>query len=498
MAAGGSSVDGAIAANAVVGVVRPTDCGIGGDLFALVHEPGTRAPAVLDASGRAGSGASAADMRAGGHARMPSRHPATVTVPGCVDGWVALGERFGKLPLADLLAPAIGLATDGFPVSPEMAWNLAENKALLAGQGSAAELYPQGGVPQAGSLLTRPALAEALQRIAEEGRAGFYEGELAAAISGATGSLLTPDDLAANQPDWVEPMGLELLMGHTAWTVPPSSQGYVTLATLWLVERLGGSSDFDDPEYHHLLIEAYRAAVWDRDGLLADPDHMSLAPSELLNEERLFERLARIQSGRVTEWPAPGEVPGGTAYMCAVDGQGIGVSLMQSNFGGIGSGLSAGTTGVWLQNRGAGFTLEEGHPNMLAPGKRPLHTLAPSLWTQDDRLSMLLGTRGGHLQPQLVAQLAAQQLLVGFSPGEAQAAPRWALNDFGPGRGSAPAFEEEIPTRVAAGLTELGHDVGLVERQRDWGPAAIIRLLEDGTREGAADPRVSTASVAVG
>ena len=495
---GGSAVDGAIAANAVIGVVRPTDCGIGGDLFALILEPGRRAPAVLNASGRAGSGVSAADMRGSGHVQMPDRHPATVTVPGCVNGWLVLSERFGKLPLANVLAPAIGLASDGFPVSLEMSWNLAEIAQLVADQDSVAELYPTGEVPRAGAVLTRPSLADVLRRIGTEGRPAFYEGEVAVAIAEATRFLITPDDLASNQPDWVEPLGMELLAGHTAWTVPPNSQGYVTLATLWLMERAGGSSDFDDPEYHHLLIECYRAAVWDRDHLLADPDHMNLTPSELLNEDRLFRLLGRIRSDEIADWPAPQRVPGGTAYMCTVDADGMGVSLMQSNFAGIGSGLSAGATGVWLQNRGAGFTLEDGQPNMLAPGKRPLHTLAPSLWTQADRLSMLLGTRGGHLQPQLVAQLAAQQLLVGFSPAETQAAPRWALDDFGPGRGSAPVLEKEIPAQVVDGLTERGHNVTLIERQRDWGPAAIIRVLEDGTRDGAADPRVSTASVAVG
>ena len=184
--------------------------------------------------------------------------------------------------------------------------------------------------------------------------------------------------------------------------------------------------------------------------------------------------------------------------MCTVDSTGMGVSLMQSNFAGIGSGLSAGATGVWLHNRGAGFTLEEGHPNMLAPGKRPLHTLSPSLWTQDGQLLMLLGSRGGHLQPQLAAQIAAQQFLVGFSPAESQAAPRWALEDFGPGHRSAPVFEEEVSSEIVAGLRDRGHEVSVVKRQRDWGPAAIIRVIHDGIRDGAADPRVSTASVAIG
>lgn len=494
MEAGGNAVDAAIAVNAVIGVVRPTDCGIGGDLFALVHQPGDDAPAVLNASGRAGSGATPAALLAEGYQEMPLRHRATVTVPGCVDGWIALLDRFGTRPLGDVLSPAIRLAEEGFPVSPEMELNLAAIAELVSDQPSAAELYPGGTIPPAGAILTRPALASTLRAVAEEGRTAFYGGRVAQAIEESTGGMVTGADLAANRPDWVDAARLDVL-GETAWTIPPNSQGYITLSALAIFERLGAPARFDDPDFHHLLIEAYRAAVWDRGIHLADPDHMTASVDELLHPLRTAERAFAITS-RAARWPSPAPLPGGTAYLCTIDDGGMGVSFMQSNFAGIGSGISAGDTGVWLHNRGAGFTLTPDHPNQLAPGRRPAHTLSPSLWTRDGRLSMLLGARGGDLQPQLLVQLAANMLHLGMNPAEAQARPRWAMEVIGPGTASRPEVEDSMPAAVIAGLQSRGHAVTVVPAQRAWGPASIIRVAADGTRHAAADPRVSTTSVA--
>jgi gamma-glutamyltranspeptidase/glutathione hydrolase len=494
MAAGGNAVDAAVAVNAVIGVVRPTDCGIGGDLFALVHRPGDTEPAVLNASGRAGTGASAGTMREEGFDEIPHRHPAAVTVPGCVDGWVALLERFGTMSLGEVLGPALMLAEEGFPVSSEMALNLADIASLASTQPSAFELYPGGETPAQGEILVRPALAQVMLDLAAGGRDGFYTGRVAAAIEAATGGRVTETDLAANTPDWVAGASLDVL-GETAWTIPPNSQGYITLAALGIFEQLGAPRRFEDPDYHHLLIEASRAASWDRGEHLADPDHMTMTVQELLHPLRLSERTFAITS-RAAHWPSSPPLPGGTAYMCTVDGRGMGVSLMQSNFHGIGSGLSAGDTGIWLHSRGAGFSLIEGHPNELAPGRRPAHTLAPSLWTKDGELSMLLGSRGGDLQPQLVAQLAADILYLGMDPSEAQAMPRWALDEFGPGAVAAPAVEDTMPKGVVDGLAVRGHRVTVVPAQRGWGPASIIRPTGDGSYHAAADPRVSTAAVA--
>jgi len=494
MRAGGNAVDAAIAMNAVVGVVRPTDCGVGGDLFALVHRPGIEEPAVLNASGRAGAGASAATLRDEGLEEVPFDHPAAVTVPGCVDGWAALLDRFGTLSLDDVLAPAIELAESGFPVSPEMALNLEGIAELVAGQPSSFELYPNGVPPVQGAMLRRPALARVLRAIGFKGREAIYGGEVASAIEAATNGLITARDLASNVPDWVEGASLDLF-GETAWTIPPNSQGYLTLATLAIFEELDAPAEFADPEFHHLLIESYRAAAWDRGIHLADPDRMTISVDDLLHPLRLSERR-RMIGPESTRWPVPPALPGGTAYMCAIDASGMGVSLMQSNFHGIGSGISAGDTGVWLHSRGAGFSVSDGHPNELAPGKRPAHTLAPSLWTREGKLSMLLGSRGGDLQPQLVAQLAANILHLGMDPTEAQTMPRWALEAFGPGDYSHPSVEDTMPAEVVAGLGARGHAPMVVAAQAGWGPVSIIRVGDDGIRHAAADPRVSTASVA--
>jgi gamma-glutamyltranspeptidase/glutathione hydrolase len=375
-----------------------------------------------------------------------------------------------------------------------MALNLVAIADLVESQPSAFELYPDGEVPDVGTVLTRPALADTMRVIADNGRDAFYGGRVAEAIEQATHGLITGPDLRANAPDWVSGARLDVL-GETAWTIPPNSQGYITLAALAIFGQLGAPERFDDPDFHHLLIEAYRAAAWDREIHLADPDHMTASVEELLHPLRLAERAFAITSG-AARWPSPAPLPGGTAYLCTIDENGMGVSFMQSNFAGIGSGISAGDTGVWLHNRGAGFTLIPDHPNALAPGKRPAHTLAPSLWTKDGRLSMLLGGRGGDLQPQLLVQLAANLLHLGMDPEEAQAMPRWATEEFGPGTTSQPEVEDTMPSGVVSGLEVRGHAVSMVPAQRAWGPASIIRIAADGTRHAAADPRVSTAAVA--
>lgn len=494
MRRGGNAVDAAVAMNAVIGVVRPTDCGIGGDLFALIHAPGMDKPAVLNASGRAGSGASAQAMRADGHEEIPLNHPAAITVPGCVDGWAALLERFGTLTLDDVLAPAIQVAEDGFPVSEDLALSLETVAEEVAGQPSAFELYPDGAPPSEGTMLRRPALAGVMRAIGFKGREAVYGGEVAEAIEAATAGIVSKEDLGRNRPDWVDAVRLDVF-GQTMWTAPPNSQGYIALAALGIFEQLDAPNDFADPELHHLAIEAYRAAAWDRDLHLADPDHMTATADDLLHPLRLEERAAAITVASIV-WPSPPPLPGGTAYMCTIDGTGMAVSLMQSNFYGIGSGIAAGRTGVWLHCRGAGFNLLPGHPNELAPGKRPAHTLSPSLWTRDGKLSLLLGSRGGDLQPQLLLQLAVDLFHIGLSPTEAQAKPRWGLEHFGPDEYSSPEVEETMPSEVMAGLGARGHNPELVPAQVGWGPAAIIQVAPDGTRDAAADPRVGTAAVA--
>lgn len=496
MRAGGNAVDGAVAANAVQGVAAPETCGVGGDLFALVHRPGSPSPACLNASGRAGEGADAAALRDRGRRIMPRRGPASVTVPGCVDGWYALSERFGRLPLSESLVPALRLAEDGFPASAEFCGLLTLDRSLIRNQPSAAPLFPGGLPPKIGQRITRPFLAETLRSIAA-GRDAFYLDRIGAAVTEATGGAITGNDLARPQADWVEPLAAPLF-GLTAWTAPPNSQGYLALASLTVFEQLDAPADPFHPAYWHALIEAYRSLAGERDHLLADPDSGGADGPSLLDPAKLAGRAARIDPDRAGAWYWPPPAAGGTAYMCTVDEAGMGVSLIQSNFHGIGAGLSAGRTGVWLHNRGAGFNLTPGHPNELAPGRRPLHTLSPTIWTKEGRLALVLGTRGGHLQPQLLIQMAAHRLHAGLDLAAAQAMPRWAVDRIGAARPDIGVESRLSPSAVGA-LRRRGHRIS-VQRpwMREWGPASAIEPAPDGLRRAAADPRVETALALAG
>ncbi len=498
LAAGGNAADAAIAANAVQGVVAPETCGIGGDLFALVWVPGDRRPLALNASGRAGSGVSAARLRDAGHTSVPLRGAASVTVPGCVDGWEALTARCGSLPLAAALRPAIGLAAGGFPASPELAAALEAARHDLGGVDAAASLYPGGAPPAPGDTLIRQDLGGTLAGIVADGRDAFYAGTAGEGIVAATGGDVTHADLERRQADWVDPLSATVF-GRTGWTIPPNSQGWLTLAAAWLLEQLDPSPDPEDPAWAHAQIEAYRAVAWERDELVADPGNLTMPPERLVDPERLAARLARLEPGTVASWPAPRPVPGGTAYLCVVDAAGMAVSLIQSNFHGIGSRLGAGASGVLLHNRGAGFCLLPGHANELAPGKRPLHTLSPTLWARDGALELVLGTRGGHQQPQYLLQMAAAVLALGDAPGAAQQRPRWSTASFEAGSPSRVQFEDRVSGAVAAGLRERGHGVELAGSwMGGWGPISLISVAADGSRRGAADPRVSTATALAG
>jgi len=489
MASGGNAVDAAIAANAVIGVVLPDTCGLGGDLFALVHTPGAAAPAALNASGCAGSGASATRLRDSGLSAIPLRSPWTVTVPGCVDGWEALLARFGTRSLGDLLAPAIAAATDGFVVTPELSASLAAIEPLISAEPSAAALYPEARVPAPGVVLTRPDLAATLVALAADGRTGFFGGPVGEGITGATRGAITASDLSVRQAEWMDPLGVAVFGAH-GWTIPPNSQGYLTLAAAWIVEHIGATLGPEDPGYHHSLIEAYRAVAWERNDVVADPATAPLAPAELVDAGRLAARAAAIRTDRIATWPSASPALGGTTYLCTRDRTGLGVSLIQSNFHGIGSGLAAGATGVFLHNRGAGFTLEPGHPNELAPGRRPLHTLSPTLWTSDGELRLLLGTRGGHQQPQLLLQVAAHHLVAGLTIDAAMAQPRWTVDPSASDHvvHVEPAMDQEVVT----GLRRAGHRVDLTTGwEPGWGPVAAIRV-DGGAVVAAADPRVSS------
>lgn len=489
---GGNAIDAAIAGNAVQGVVAPETCGIGGDLFAMIHEPGREAPRTLNASGRAGSGTTANDLRAQ-HGDLPLRHPATITTPGCVDGWIELSTSLGRLPLRTALRPAIGLAANGFPISHELAEALVRLVDLIGREASAAPFYTEAAPRAAGELITRPRLAETLEGIALGDRDAFYRGEVAAAIIDATDRIVTAEDLERNNADWVDPIAIDLF-GHRAWTTPPNTQGYITLAAAWIFQALDAPRDPADPAFVHASIEAYRSVAWERDDLVSDPATTPIAARALLDPSRLASHLRSISTERANPYRQPRPSPGGTAYMCVRDGEGMGVSLIQSNFFGIGSGRSAGDTGVFLHNRGAGFNLVPGHPNEYSPGRRPLHTLSPTLWTRDGTLSMLLGTRGGQYQPQLLLQMLASMFHGGMSPAEAQHAPRWKVEGWQSGRKPKVVVEARTPDGTVADLRRRGHEVEIArDWESGWGPVSVI-TESDGLVLGAADPRVSTSA----
>ncbi|ACZ89584.1 gamma-glutamyltransferase family protein [Streptosporangium roseum] len=474
---GGSAADAAIAANAVLAVTAPHMCGLGGDLFALVHD-GTGAPAALNASGRAGSGADAERLRAEGHDRMPHRHDVRSTpVPGCADGWLALHGRYGRLPAAEVLAPAIGHARDGFPASPLMIPALETVGPLCEDFASAR---------RAGDLIRRPGVARALEALAD-GRDGFYLGEFGQGLLEVGGGEYTEDDLAKASAEWVDPLRVRAF-GHDVWTMPPNSQGYLLLLALGIAEGLDLPSDPGDPLWAHLLVEAARMAGHDRPELLFDGASVEEALGSAAARRALIHPARRVAVRDLTS-------PGDTTYLCAVDGDGMGVSLIQSNAAGFGGMVFEPRTGINLHNRGIGFSLVPGHPAEYGPGRRPPHTLVPALVTRPDgSLRSVVGTMGGDAQPQILLQVLTRLLAHGQTPGEAIGAARWRLASGGTGFDTWDAPDQAMVEVEAGGpwgdgLRDRGHPVGAAPYGSTFGHAHLIDLLPSGVLAGAADPR---------
>ena len=496
LSAGGNAVDAAVAVVAAQGVVAPETCGVGGDLFALVHAPGWPRPKTLNASGRAGSNADPEVLREAGLGDITGDHPAAVTIPGCVDGLVTLISELGSLSLGEVLQPAIDLARGGFEASTEQHLAFTRRAESYADNPAVSSFYPDGEAVQRGATVKREDLARTLEAIVADGRDGFYQGTAGEDISDAVGNLITMEDLADSQAEWVTPISARVA-GLDAWTIPPNSQGYLGPATLAVFEMLDPPDDTDDPMWWHLLIEAYRSLAWERDDLVSDPETVALPVDLLLDPGRLERAAASIETGRTGIWPTPLGRNSSTAYMCVADASGMAVSIIQSNYNGTGSMFGAARSGFLLQDRGSGFTLTPGHPNELRPGKRPLHTLSPTLWTDGTEPRWVLGTRGGAVQPQLIAQMAARAIRGGADLDHAQHAPRWTISDFGPGTGSELLFEPTAPDAVIEDLRSRGHVISkLDERPRGWGPISIIEL-DGANRRAAADPRVDTTAALV-
>jgi gamma-glutamyltranspeptidase/glutathione hydrolase len=493
---GGSAVDAAVATSAVLAVTTPHMCGMGGDLFALVHD-GSGPPAVLNASGRAGTGADPDRLRAEGHRTMPFVGDIrTVTVPGCVDGWLALHERFGRLPLSAVLAPAVRSALEGFPVSGLLAAMLPE----VAGRTGTSDLAPGRRSLRNGDRCRRPGVARTLLAIADEGRGAFYQGEFGDGLLTLGHGEYRPEDLARNQADWVEPLGRRI-WGADVWTTPPNSQGYLTLAAALLAEGLALPDDPDDPLWVHLLVESARQAGFDRLAVL----HEQSPSGALLDPHELAARRRRIRPDWASRLTAPAD-GGGTIHLCVVDADRVGVSLIQSNASGFGSLLFEPRTGINLHNRGLGFSLVPGHPAEYGPGRRPPHTLSPALVTAPDgSLRAVLGSMGGDAQPQIVLQLLARLLHSGQEPAEVIQSPRFVLAPAGPDRGfdtwSRPdelcvEVEADCPAGWVSGLEERGHQVRRVRpANHDMGHAHLIEQAQGGLG-GASDRRAVHGAVA--
>ena len=485
---GGSAVDAAVAASAVLAVTCPHLCGMGGDLFALVYVPGETMPAALNASGRAGSGADPSRLLAEGATAMPFRGDVrSAPVPGCVDGWLALHERFGRLPIDRLLEAAAIYAVAGFPASPL----LAAAQVLLDHVPGVDDLVRTRPL-RAGDLVRRPGVGRALAAIVEHGRDGFYEGEFGEGLLRLGDGEYVADDLRRPLADWVEPLRTRA-WDHDLWTIPPNSQGYLTLLGCAVAEGLDLPDDPDDGAWAHLLVEAARAAGHDRPAVLHEHADVSvlLAPDEVDRRRGLVDPDHRNELIRT---PTAG---GGTMHLCAADGDGMGVGLIQSNASGFGSLVFEPSTGIGLHNRGIGFNLDLDHPACYGPGRRPPHTLSPALVTQPGgELRAVVGTMGGDSQPQILLQLLCRFLRHGQSAGTAVGAPRWTLTgSTGFDTWTVPSglrvqVEHGAPSEWTRGLEQRGHRVVAAgpEASHGFGHAHLIAATDAGWA-GASDPR---------
>ena len=492
--AGGSAADAAVAASACLAVTSQHMCGMGGDLWALVHHSDGEPPAALNASGRAGSGADSDRLRAEGFTDMPYRGDArSIPVPGCVDGWMALHSRFGRLPIADVLQPAIGLATDGFPIGAQCA---AATEQLVDVANT--EDYLAHAIPSPGTRIVRQGVAEALEAVAAGGRDAHYEGAFGRSLIEFGAGEYTEADLHRSNADWVQPLAVEA-WGHRLWTVPPNSQGYLSLAAAWIADRLDLPSDTSDPAFAHLLIEAAKQAGFDRPDVL----HEHSDGAHLVSADRLAPRARAISPHAVASLGGPTS-NGDTIYMNAVDSDRMGVSLIQSNASGWGALAFLPGSRISLHNRGLGFSTVAGHPAEYGPGRRPPHTLAPALvQTAAGALRAVIGTMGGDSQPQVILQLLARLLHVGEDPGRTIASARWRLAGSNPTGFHTWADPAELEIQIEGhapeiddALRSIGHRVRRIGAHHSaFGHAHLIEV-QGSVLAGASDPRALNGGVA--
>lgn len=487
---GGHAADAAVTAAAMLNVVEPMSTGVGGDCFALVYDASTGGVSALNGSGRSPAAFNLEESRKLGLVEIPFTGPLPVTVPGTVSGWEALLERFGTMALGECLAPAIDAAEEGFPVSPRISagWRDAEEK--IVEDPEAARVYLPAPFP--GDLHHAPDLAHSLRVIAEGGSEAFYRGPLAEKMADhvqSQGGYLTTDDLAAYAATWSDPI-CTTYRGVKVLEHPPNGQGLATLLALNVLEVYDlGSMDFFDPARWHLEIEAVRLAMVDAGRYVADPEVEDVPVPALLSEDYAARRRAAIDPQRAVPLAAPGQPEHrDTVYLTVVDGQGNAVSFINSLYHSFGCGLVVPGTGICLQNRGACFTLEEGHPNALAGGKRPYHTIIPAMALRDGALWLSFGVMGGFMQPQGHVQVLSNMIDHGMDPQTALDAPRFRVDERG---GPEVSLESGLPAETYEALEGMGHHVTIQRALgTGFGGGQIIAFqAETGVLEGGSDPR---------
>jgi gamma-glutamyltranspeptidase/glutathione hydrolase len=469
--AGGNAVDAILAMAIALTVVEPTSNGLGSDAFALVWDGKLH--------GLNGSGKSPRSLTLGqftGLNAVPELGWLPVTVPGAVSAWVNLWERWGELPFEHLFAPAIRYATEGFPVSPVTAelWQRAEKRflSLTAPEFQAFRdiFFPRDRAPRAGEIWTSPYHAKTLKEIAATGGQSFYEGAIARAIeafASDTGGFLTVADLASHQAEWVDPIATTY-RDVTVWEIPPNTQGIAALMALNILENTDlAQYPRESVESYHLQIEAMKLAFADVNRYVADPRFMDIATAQLLAKPYAKQRQSLITPNAIA-CADPGFPDSDTVYLCATDGD-LMVSFIQSNFEGFGSGIAIPGTGIALHNRGSGFTLAPNHPNQIAPGKRPFHTIIPGFLTQGDRAIGPFGVMGGQMQPQGHVQMVVNLIDYQMNPQAALDAPRWRFL-----RDNNIILEPMVSKEIAAALVERGHKVGVTNVLGEFGRGQMI------------------------
>jgi gamma-glutamyltranspeptidase / glutathione hydrolase len=467
---GGSAVDAAIAVNAALGFLEPMSCGIGGDLYALVWDAKTQKLYGLNASGRAPKALTADKVPPEADGTIPLFSPFAWTVPGAVDGWFALHERFGRLPIADVLAPAARAAREGEPVPQVIAANFAPAEARDK-PGFADVFRPGGRAPREGEVFKNPALARAYDLLAGEGRDAYYKGAIGrdlVAFSRKNGGFFSAEDLAASRADWVEPISTDY-RGVRVYEIPPNGQGITALEMLNILEGFDlKSMGRDSTAFWHTMVEAKKVAYEDRARFVADPAFSQVPVAGLLSKDYARERARLIDPARAQARIEAGHPPlghGDTTYLAVADGDGNMVSLIQSNYEGFGSGYVLAEWGFPIQNRGALFNLKPGLPNSLEPGKRPFHTIIPAFATRGGQPWLAFGLMGGDMQPQGHTQVIVNLVDFGMNLQEAGDAARYHHDGSSEPTGTLMTtggelyLESGVPDEVRRGLRAMGHNV---------------------------------------